>query len=503
MTDKQQPQRTATGISGLDDILHGGLPSGQMYLIEGDPGTGKTTAALQFILEGARNGEQALYVTLSESKAELEAAAASHGWSLDTVEIVEFVPEEAALSAEDSYTVFHPNEVELASTIKKLIEEIQRVKAQRVVLDSLSELRLLAAEPVKYRRQLLALKRYFAGRGMTTLLLDDRSGEGSDVQLQSIAHGVIRLQKNPRSYGITRRQVEVLKVRGSSFREGLHDYCISAEGLQVFPRLVAAEHPADFNEDLLPAGIPALDMMFGGGLDRGSSTLVTGPTGVGKSSVVMQYLVAAARRGERVELYTFDESIRSACIRGNALGLAVNDQLDHGHLSMKQIDPAELSPGEFVSQIRRAVDTDNARVIVIDSLNGFLHAMAGESDLPLQLHELLTYLGARGVATFLVMTQHGFLGETRTQADVSYLADNVLLMRYFENRGVVRRAFSVMKKRSGAHETSIRELILSGEGITVGEPLTEFRGIMSGNPEIDRSSADEALAPASSRGNLE
>ncbi len=491
MSNLKEPLRTLTGVAGLDDILRGGLPSGQMYLLEGDPGTGKTTIALQFMLKGASLGERTLYVTLSESKAELEAAAFSHGWSLDGVEIVEFVPEEAALNAEDSYTVFHPNEVELASTIKKLIEEIERVQAQRVVLDSLSELRLLAAEPVKYRRQLLALKRYFAGRGMTTLLLDDRSGEGSDVQLQSIAHGVIRLQKNPRSYGITRRQVEVLKVRGSGFREGLHDYCISAGGLEVFPRLVAAEHPSEFVEQLLPAGMLALDLMFGGGLDRGSSTLITGPTGVGKSSLVMQYLVAATARGERAALYTFDESVRSACIRATSLGLPVNDQLASGRLTLKQIDPAELSPGEFVAQLRRAVDEEQARVIVIDSLNGFLHAMAGESELPLQLHELLTFLGGRGVATFLVMTQHGFMGETRTQADVSYLADNVVLMRYFETRGSVRRAFSVIKKRSGSHETSIRELTLGEHGIGIGEPLVNFRGILAGNPETDPGTSPE------------
>ena len=483
MVDKKQPPRTTTGVLGLDDILHGGLPSGQMYLLEGDPGTGKTTIALQFILEGARLKERTLYVTLSESKAELESAAASHGWTLDGVDLVEFVPEEAALSAEDSYTVFHPNEVELASTIKKLIEEIERVKAQRVVLDSLSELRLLAAEPVKYRRQLLALKRYFAGRGMTTLLLDDRSGEGSDVQLQSIAHGVIRLQKNPRSYGITRRQVEILKVRGSGFREGLHDYNISAEGLEIFPRLVAAEHPADFVDTHLPAGTPALDAMFGGGVDRGSSTLVVGPTGVGKSSVVMQYLVAAADRGEQAVLYSFDESVRSSCVRGASLGLDVEKQIASGKLSVKQIDPAELSPGEFVAQIRRAVTERQARLIVIDSLNGFLHAMTGESDLPLQLHELLTFLGARGVATFLVMTQHGFLGEARTQADVSYLADNVLLMRYFENEGSVQRALSVIKKRSGSHETTIRELRLGSRGVDIGEPLTQLHGILTGTPE--------------------
>ncbi len=483
MSEKKQVVRTTTGVLGLDDILHGGLPSGQMYLIEGNPGTGKTTIALQFILEGARLGERTLYVTLSESKDELEAAAASHGWSLSEVEIVEFVPEEAALSGEDSYTVFHPNEVELASTIKKLIEEIERVNAKRIVLDSLSELRLLAAEPVKYRRQLLALKRYFAGRGMTTLLLDDRSGEGDDVQLQSIAHGVVRLQKHPRTYGITRRQIEIVKVRGSGFREGLHDYSIDANGLHVYPRLIAAEHPADFAEELLSAGTAALDTMFGGGVDRGSSTLVVGPTGVGKSSIIMQYLVSAAGRGERAYLYTFDESVRTARIRAASLGLSVDEQIASGRLTLQQIDPAELSPGEFIAQIRHAVDENHARIVVIDSLNGFLHAMAGETDLPLQLHELLTFLGARGVATFLVMTQHGFLGETRTQADVSYLADNVLLMRYFENNGVVRRAFSVIKKRSGMHETSIREVTLSSAGLRIGEPLKNFRGVLSGKPE--------------------
>ena len=494
-----EPARTTTGVPGLDDILHGGLPSGQMYLVEGDPGTGKTTIALQFIIEGARLGERTLYVTLSESKAELEAAAASHGWSLEGVEMVEFVPEEAALSAEDSYTVFHPNEVELASTIKKLIEEIERVKAVRVVLDSLSEFRLLAVEPVKYRRQLLALKRYFAGRGMTTLLLDDKSGESLDVQLQSIAHGVLRLQKNPRSYGITRRQVEVLKIRGSGFREGLHDYSIGAGGLFVYPRLVAAEHTSDFKEEYLPGGLDALDAMFGGGVARGSSTLVIGPTGVGKSSIILQFAIAATQRGERTVIYLFDESTRTARIRGESLGLQVNEQVEAGHLVMKQVDPAELSPGEFIAEVRRAVVEDGARVIVLDSLNGFIHAMTGESDLALQLHELLTFLGARGVATFLVLTQHGFVGDVRTQVDISYLADNVLLMRYFEVKGAVRRAFSVMKKRVGEHETAIRELSLGASGIRIGEPLIRFRGIMSGAPKTEQDLNTALFKPNESR----
>ena len=480
MPAKKQIQRTSTGVKGLDDILHGGLPSGQMYLLEGHPGTGKTTIALQFILEGARLGEQTLYVTLSESREELEAAAESHGWSLADLNVVEFVPEEASLEGDDSYTVFHPDEVELADTIKRLISEIERVQARRVVLDSLSELRLLATEPVKYRRQLLALKRYFAGRKMTTLLLDDKSAGAEDVQLQSIAHGVVQLTKHPRTYGITRRQVEVVKVRGSGFREGLHDYSIDADGLHVFPRLIAAEHPADFKEEPLPGGVAALDLMFGGGIDRGSSTLVVGPTGVGKSSVVMQYLQAASGRGEKSFLYTFNESTRTARIRAASLGLKIEEQIASGQLVLKQIDAAELSPGEFIAQIRHAVDEEHARLIVIDSLNGFLHSMTGESDLPLQLHEVLTFLGSRGVATLLVLTQHGFVGDTRASADVSYLADNVLLMRYFEAHGKVRRAFSVLKKRSGAHETAIRELTLSSNGVQIGEPLSQYRGIFSG-----------------------
>ena len=483
MSQNLSRPRTTTGVTGLDDILHGGLPRGQMYLLEGEPGTGKTTIALQFIREGARLGERSLYVTLSESKAELEDAAESHGWSLEGVEIVEFVPEEASLSGLDSYTVFHPNEVELESTIKKLIEEIERVNAQRVVLDSLSELRLLAAEPVKYRRQLLALKRYFAGRAVTTLLLDDKSGEANDVQLQSIAHGVIRLQKNPRTFGITRRQVEILKVRGSGFREGLHDYSIDQGGLRIFPRLISSEHPSHFPEELTSSGVDELDQMFGGGVSRGTSTLILGPTGAGKSSVVMHYAIAAARRGERAALYTFDESLRSATVRARALGLPVDEELSAGLLTLKQIDPAEMSPGEFVSQVRHAVDTEDVRMVVIDSLNGFLHAMTGESDLALQLHELLSFLGGRGVATFLVMTQHGFIGETRTQVDVSYLADNVLLLSYFESLGTVRRAFSVIKKRSGRHETTIREFLLSSTGLKIGEPLVSFRGILSGKVE--------------------
>jgi circadian clock protein KaiC len=482
----KQPLRATTGVVGLDDVLYGGLPQGQMYLVEGDPGTGKTTVAMQFVLEGARLGERSLYVTLSESKEELEAAAQSHGWALNGVKVVQFIPDEATLRGDDAYTVFHPYEVELETTIRKLIEAIEAANATRVVLDSLSELRLLASEPVKYRRQLLALKHYFAGRGVTTLLLDDRTGGKDDVHLWSIAHGVIRFQKNPRSFGINRRQMEILKIRGSAFREGLHDYTIHTGGVCIFPRLVAAEHPADFEEEVLPGGLPALDAMFGGGVDRGSSTLVLGPTGVGKSSVVMQYAVAAARRGETVHLFTFDEAARSAIIRGKSLGLPMEDQISSGRLSIKQVDPAELSPGEFVSNIRRAVTEDNARVIVIDSLNGFLHAMTGEADLPLQLHELLSFLGSRGVATFLVMTQHGFVGEMKAQADISYLADNVLLMRYFETDGFVRRAFSVIKKRSGPHESSIRELKLTSNGVSVGSPLINFRGILTGRPETER-----------------
>ena len=488
-----EPVRIKTGIEGLDDILSGGLPAGQMYLLEGNPGTGKTTVAMQFILEGTRNGESCLYITLSESAAELQSSARSHGWPIENLPIVEFIPEEASLSPEQQYTVFHPSEVELANTIQKLTRLIEERRPTRLVIDSLSELRLLAADTMRYRRQLLALKQFFVGRETSVLLLDDRSGAESDLQLQSIAHGVIRLDRVQRSYGVNRRQVEVMKMRGSSFREGFHDYTIKTGGVCIYPRLVANEHDSSFPQDRIESGLPSLDEMFGGGIKRGSSTLLVGPVGAGKSSLAMQYAYSAAKRGDRAIVYSFDEVLRTAQERAQALGLPVLEEIARGTLAMSQVDPAELSPGEFVSQIRSDVEDRDTRVVVIDSLNGFLNSMPGERDLTLQLHELIAFLNQKGVVTFIVMAQHGLIGDMYTDMDVSYLADTVVLLRYFEADGAIRQVISVLKQRVGRHERLLRELSLNDGGIVVGEPLKDFRGILTGVPDFKDGSASLLL----------
>ena len=476
--------RIATGVEGFDDILCGGLPAGQMYLLEGSPGTGKTTLAMQFIRTAVLAGDKALYVTLSESKQELEASAESHGWAAHELSIAEFVPEEASLNADQQYTVFHPSEVELASTIQRLTQLIEAEKPRRLVIDSLSELRLLAADTMRYRRQLLALKQFFAGRDTTVLLLDDRSGEGSDMQLQSIAHGVVRLDKVPRSYGTTRRNIEIIKLRGSAFREGTHDYTIETGGLRIYPRLIASEHGTEFPNERVESGIVALDKMFLGGIMRGSSTLIIGPTGVGKSTLAMQYACAAAQRGDRSVVYSFDEVLKTAIDRAEGLGLSVREQLAQGTLSMSQVDPAELSPGEFVAQIRADVEQRDTRLLVIDSLNGLLNAMPGERDLLLQLHELIAFLNQKGVVTFILLTQHGMVGDIRTEVDVSYLADTVVLLRYFEAEGEIRQVISILKQRVGRHERTLREFSLGDSRIQVGEPLTGLRGILTGVPDF-------------------
>ena len=489
------PFKIDTGVQGLNDILCGGLPAGQMYLLEGTPGTGKTTLAMQFIRTAILAGEKALYITLSESKSELEASAQSHGWLAEELSIAEFVPEEASLHPEQQYTVFHPSEVELASTIHTLTELVEAEKPTRVVIDSLSELRLLAADTMRYRRQLLALKQFFAGRDTTVLLLDDRSADGSDLQLQSISHGVLRLDKVPRSYGVTRRQIEIVKLRGSAFREGFHDYTIHTGGLRIYPRLVASEHSTDYSSERVSSGIPPLDEMFFGGIARGSSTLLLGPTGSGKSTLAMQYACAASQRGDRAIVYSFDEVLKTAQDRAEAFGLPVRAQIRLGALAMSQVDPAELSPGEFVAQIRADVEERDTRVVVIDSLNGLLNAMPGERDLILQLHELIAYLNQKGIVTFLVLTQHGLVGNMQTEIDVSYLADTVVMLRYFEAHGEIRQTIAVLKQRMGRHERSLREFSLHDSSIQVGEPLRGFRGILTGVPDLlggTNSSNDEA-----------
>lgn len=477
--------RMRTGIEGLDDILEGGLPQNRLYLIEGDPGTGKTTLALQFLLEGVRLGEPGLYVTLSETKDELEQVARSHGWALDGFHIYEMTPAEESLKPESQYTIFHPSEIELGETTSAVLEEFERIKPRRVVFDSLSEMKLLAHDPLRYRRQILALKQYMAGRNSTVLLLDDRTSDKYD-QVQSVAHGVLLLEHLAVEYGAERRRLRVMKVRGSHFRGGYHDFNIKRGGITVFPRLVAAEHHRAFAKGAVTSGIAELDSLLGGGLDRGTSTLLIGPAGSGKSTLAAHFAAASAARGERAAVFIFDEILATYVARAAGVGTDLRAYLEGGQMTVQQVDPAELAPGEFAYQVRRSVDEGGARLVVIDSLNGYLNAMPEERFLSIQMHELLTYLNQQGVVTLLIMAQHGFLGSNMaTPVDVSYLADGVLMLRYFEAKGEVRRAISVVKKRSGAHESTIREVKITPGGIRVGEPLREFQGVLTGVPSFD------------------
>ena len=484
--DVEAPPRLGTGSAGLDTVLNGGFPANRLYLVEGDPGTGKTTLALQFLLEGARLGEPVLYVTLSETREELMEVARSHGWSLAGVTLHELVPPEESLKAEAQYTIFHPSEVELGETTRLVIEEVERIEPRRVVFDSLSEMRLLARDPLRYRRQILALKQFFAGRRSTVLLLDDRTSTNADLQVQSIAHGVLMLEQLELDYGAERRRLRVSKLRGSRFRGGFHDFAIRTGGIEVFPRLVASgRRSEEFKFEPVQSGVTELDALLGGGLDRGTSTLVLGPAGCGKSSLATHFAAAAAERGERAAAFIFDEGVNTYLSRAAGLGTDLRAQVEAGHLTVQQVDPAELSPGEFVHAVCQAVERDGARLVVIDSLNGYLQAMPDERFLTSQMHELLTYLNQQGVVTLIVMAQHGFMGSMSSPVDVSYLADTVVLLRYFEAAGAIRRAISVVKKRTGHHEDTIREMRLSASrGVEVGEPLTGFRGVLTGVPVL-------------------
>ncbi len=476
--------RCQTGVPGLDDILNGGLIPNRLYLLEGTPGAGKTTISIKYLKEGVIQGERCLYITLSESREELLAGAASHGWDLEGIEILELIADVEELGGEQEVTMYHPAEVELTETIRKVLDAVARVNPARVVFDSLSELRLLAQSSLRYRRQILALKQFFTGRKTTVLLLDDLTSETTDLQLQSIAHGVITLEQLAPVYGAARRRLRVVKFRGTSYRGGFHDFSIEPEGVIVFPRLVAAEHGASFLRERIESGVTALDALLGGGPDRGTSTLLMGPAGTGKSTIAVQYAVAAAQRGDHAAIFAFDESIATLEARTAALGIQLNEGLQGGQVRVQQVDPAELSPGEFAHMVRQSVERDHARVVVIDSLNGYLHAMPDEHFLTAQLHELLTYLARQGVTTLMVVAQHGVVGmNMASPVDTSYLADSVILFRYFEYAGKVKKAISVMKKRSGAHEESIRELRFDQEGIHLSEPLTQLRGILTGVPQ--------------------
>jgi len=472
------------GIDGLDEVLRGGLVPHGLYLIEGDPGSGKTTLALQFMLAGIKRGERCMYVTLSEEELELRAGAQSHGWSLDGIHIHEIIASEESLKPDARYTMYHPSEVELAETTKAVLAEAARIKPDRMVLDSLSEFRMLAENPLRYRRQILALKRYFARQQTTLLLLDDNTGEGRDMQLHSSAQGVISLTRTTPEFGSVRRQLQVTKMRGRAFSEGRHDFVIRHGGLQVFPRLVAAEHKAPSERGAVDSGIPHLDTLLGGGLARGTSTLLVGAAGTGKSSLATQFVLTAGKRGEHAVIFLFDESIATFLERSKGFGMDVQGMVDSGQLSLRQVDPAELSPGEFAHSLRTAVEDENTRMVVIDSLNGYLNATPSERFLTLHIHELLTYLGQQGVTTLLLMTQHGMVGaDVYVPIDASYLADSVISLRYFEAFGEVRQAISVIKKRTGKHERTIREMRFD-KGITVGNPVRDFEGVLTGFPRF-------------------
>jgi circadian clock protein KaiC len=483
----------SSGIRGLDHILLGGFPRNRVYLVQGDPGVGKTTLGMQFLLEGARIGERGLYITLSESRDELIAVARSHKWSLEDITIYEQMVGEEALQEEES-TVFYPAEIELGETIRGMLVEVDRVKPQRVVLDSLSEIRLLAQNGLRYRKQILALKQFFAKRDVTVLCLDDRTSEIQDIQLQSVPHGVVELERYTPLYGAARRRLQLVKVRGLNFRDGYHDFSILTGGLVVYPRLVAAEHRAGQGQEQISSGLEDLDRMLGGGVDRGTSTLLMGPAGSGKSALATQYAVAAASRGEKVAIFLFEESLNSMLNRSAVLGMPVREWVDNGNVVLRQVDPAQLQPGEFAHLVREEVEERGTRLVVIDSLNGFLNAVPEEKFLLLHLHELLSYLGQHGVATILVFAQHGLVGNMQTTVDVSYLADCVVLLRYFEARGRIHKALSVVKKRSGPHETAIRSLTMDREGLHIGDPLENYRGVLTGVPNFDRTLSPDNTA---------
>ncbi len=481
------------GVAGLDDILGGGLTPNRLYLLEGMPGSGKTTLAFQFLMAGARQGESVLYVTLSETEEEIRAVAQSHGWSLDGIHVRELVPTQDSLEPDEQYTMFHPSEVELSDTTRKILEDVERIKPSRLVFDSLSELRLLAGTPLRYRRQILALKHYFSGQQCTVLLLDDLTGEDHDLQVQSIAHGVVLLEQNTPDYGQQRRRLNVLKYRGKDFRGGYHDYVIRRGGLEVFPRLVAAEHKSVHAQGRLASGIAELDQLLGGGLDRGMSTLITGAAGTGKSSMAAIFAYAAAQRGERAALFIFDESESTLLSRMLALGVDFQPHIEAGRVVIRQVDPAQWSPGQFSNAVRLAVSHSGCSVIIIDSLNGFMHSMPNERFLIIQLHEILTFLGQQGVATVMINAQLGLIGQMQSQVDASYLADAVILTRYFEIEGEVRMAVSVLKKRGSAHERTIREFSFKGGRIQVGEPLRGYHGVLTGVPTRAASRGAEPL----------
>lgn len=475
----------ATGVAGLDEILAGGLSKGRLFLVEGSPGTGKTTLASQFLIAGAEAGERVLYITLSETEEELRDGASSHGWTFGkNFEVFELVPPESLLDDQQQQSLLYSSDLELGETTKRIFEAFERIKPSRVVLDSLSEIRLLAQSSLRYRRQILALKHYFSHNDATVLMLDDLTADVMDKTVHSVAHAVIRLEELSPNYGAERRRMRVLKYRGRKYRGGYHDFVIDTGGVRVFPRLVSAEHHSTFARETVPIDNAELNHLLGGGFERGASNLILGPAGTGKSLLALSFIQSAVRRGESAAMFVFDEELGLLFGRSKGLGIDLAGMVESGKLVIEQIDAAELTPGEFSERVRTCVEKYGARTVVIDSLNGYQAAMPEEQALILHMHELLQYLNRQGATTFLTVAQHGLVGDMKSPVDVTYLADTVILLRYFEALGRVRRAISIVKKRTGSHEDTIREFMIGGNGITLGEPLTAFQGVLRGVPSL-------------------
>ena len=490
-------QKAGSGVNGLDDILAGGFTRGRVYLLEGSPGTGKTTIATQFLLDGANEGERGLYITLSETEAELRESAASHGWQFDDpLTVFELVPPENLLDDDQQQSLLYSSDLELGETTKRIFEAIEQVQPQRVVLDSLSEIRLLAQSSLRYRRQILAMKHYFSRHRLTVMLLDDLTTEALDKTVHSVAHAVIRLEELAPDFGGERRRLRVIKFRGQKYRGGYHDFVIETGGVRAFPRLVSSEYRADFPRDVLTSQSPELDALLGGGIERGSSTLVLGPAGTGKSLLTLTFAASAVGRGEKAAIFVFDEELGLLIERAKGLGIDMHAMIDSGQLIVIQVDAAELAPGEFAYRVKQCVEEHGVRTVIIDSLNGYQQAMPEERQLILHMHELLQYLNRCGASTFLTVAQHGLVGDMKSPVDVTYLADTVILLRYFEAAGRVRRAISVIKKRTSAHEDTIREYRIGRHGITLGAPLTNFQGVLRGVPELINPQHEPSESPA-------
>ncbi|KQR76880.1 circadian clock protein KaiC [Burkholderia sp. Leaf177] len=482
LKNSEADAQVATGIQGLDEVLNGGLTANRIYLVEGSPGSGKTTLGLQFLLEGARRGQKALYITLSETAAELKSVGASHGWSLDELAIHELVSEDG-LEPEAEQSVLHPSEVELGETVNDVMNKVRSIQPDRVVFDSLSEMRLLSQNALRYRRQVLALKQFLVNKGCTVLLLDDKTSEPGDLQLHSICHGVISLDQVLQEYGSERRRLRIAKMRGIDFRRGMHDFDLGHGGITVYPRLIAAEHHRAFSNKAASTGVAELDTLLGGGLVPGTNTLLIGPSGVGKTTTNTRCVLTALERGEKAVYFLFDETLATMLTRSKLLGMNLEPHIESGRLTIQQIDPAEMTPGQFSSRLRIAVEQHGVTMVVIDSLNAYLQSMPGQRYLLLQMHELLSYLNQQGVTTLIALGQHGLIGNVESEIDLSYLSDSIILFRFFESTGKVLSAISVLKSRTSAHERTVREFQVGVNGVQVGAPLSDFEGVLAGLPK--------------------